>query len=493
MRTHLLPVVLCLASPLAAQKALPSPRPLAAQTLVGGNVSGTWTRAGSPYRLVGTVVARELVVEAGVRVVGGPAASLVVRGSLEVEGTEAEPVVFTSVRKGSRWGGLEFDTASGSSRLQHARISRSADSGVRIVDSVVRFEHVVLEGNVAPDRGGGLRADVAEGDLVLLDCRVAGNVAGRVGGGMAVDLAAGSLVARRLELLDNAVNPDIDDALFAVEGGGLAVARASSVELTNAVVTGNTVDTASPFSQQWAWGGGLSVRDANLTMTRCIVSENRCWSIVYTYRGDSESIGGGLFYSAAGKSAQVRNSVFAGNEAALEANGGIACAAAVGVGAGSLGLSNCTIARNHMILGFGWTPDYGIAASGLMAQAGATATVENSILYENTYSGFLSLWYPPAQHQLVGNQTQAVFTDVQGALAGFGNVDLSPHFAGSGTSYADLSLAAASPCVDAGSPEALYDDVAFPPSLGTTRNDMGMNGGPLAEGWLALWLPRRAR
>lgn len=46
-------------------------------------------------------------------------------------------------------------------------------------------------------------------------------------------------------------------------------------------------------------------------------------------------------------------------------------------------------------------------------------------------------------------------------------------------------LATNSPCVDAGDPAPAYLDGCFPPSLGTTVNDMGLFGGPEACDWLA--------
>jgi hypothetical protein len=44
----------------------------------------------------------------------------------------------------------------------------------------------------------------------------------------------------------------------------------------------------------------------------------------------------------------------------------------------------------------------------------------------------------------------------------------------------DFGLQGASPAIDAGSEAAVYNDAAFPPSKGTSRNDMGATGGPYA-------------
>jgi hypothetical protein len=44
----------------------------------------------------------------------------------------------------------------------------------------------------------------------------------------------------------------------------------------------------------------------------------------------------------------------------------------------------------------------------------------------------------------------------------------------------NYTLAANSPCIDAGNPSGAYLDTMFPPSQGTTVNDIGLYGGPYA-------------
>lgn len=70
-----------------------------AATNVSGNQSGTWTLAGSPYIVVGTVTvpaAQTLTIQAGVQVRVAASLNLSVQGSLITQGTLAQPVVFTS-------------------------------------------------------------------------------------------------------------------------------------------------------------------------------------------------------------------------------------------------------------------------------------------------------------------------------------------------------------------------------------------------------------
>ncbi|MBI5386064.1 MAG: hypothetical protein HZA90_15425 [Verrucomicrobia bacterium] len=151
----------------------------------------------------------------------------------------------------------------------------------------------------------------------------------------------------------------------------------------------------------------------------------------------------------------MTNSIIADN------SGNALPASAVYVNSGQANLVNCTIAYN--------------GAEGLNV-AGGSALVLNSILFNNNYytgPGYLS--------QIVGT-TNVSYCDVQNGYAGTGNINFSPIF----RSRADLMIVRPSKCLDAGSTNAVYDDVSFPPSLGTPRNDIGAHGGPGAGGWYSV-------
>jgi len=100
------------------------------------------------------------------------------------------------------------------------------------------------------------------------------------------------------------------------------------------------------------------------------------------------------------------------------------------------------------------------------------STLMNSILY---YNG------TPGGVQIGGIPPVVTYSDVQGGLAGEGNIDANPIF----VSPTDLTLVPGSRCMDAGNPDPAYNDTCFPPSVGTARNDMGAYGGPGACCWLA--------
>ncbi|MBU1701924.1 MAG: T9SS type A sorting domain-containing protein, partial [Candidatus Eisenbacteria bacterium] len=70
------------------------------------------------------------------------------------------------------------------------------------------------------------------------------------------------------------------------------------------------------------------------------------------------------------------------------------------------------------------------------------------------------------------------YSDIEGGWPGIGMIDDDPQFADAG-----YHLDSASLCIDRGDPDSARDDLCFPPSQGSARNDMGAYGGPLACDW----------
>ena len=132
-----------------------------------------------------------------------------------------------------------------------------------------------------------------------------------------------------------------------------------------------------------------------------------------------------------------------------------------GTGPGQATIINCTVAANAP--GF-----YGVYSDG------PAVGITNSILYFNNSGGV----------QFAGNITFA-YSDVQGgAPVGPGNISFAPGLC------PNQSLIQGSPCIDAGSPNPIYNDgcidnagTCTPYSRGTIRNDMGAFGGPAACCW----------
>ncbi|GEM_PF-4190417 len=122
-----------------------------------------------------------------------------------------------------------------------------------------------------------------------------------------------------------------------------------------------------------------------------------------------------------------------------------------------------------------------------------TIAVQNSVLADNSGSGIISLSgkisvlnsiiydnYPQEISSRTENTT-VNYTDIRGGWSGEGshNLNVDPLFADS----AIYTLQAVSSCIDAGKEQDPYNDLYFPPSLGSQRNDMGAYGGPMAGRW----------
>ena len=213
----------------------------------------TWAREGSPYRITETVTVMQcdtLVVEAGVDVLFDANVPLVVLGSLDVRGTEADSVRFLRARSHS-WGGIVLSGGRRSS-FAYARVS-GADSehgGVSCTGSGTRLvmRHCVLSGNNADYDGGGLFSSAT---AELSDCTLRCNTTvDHYGGGMH---SAGTATLTRCLLVDNValwgsgffsfgaatlVNCTISRNA-ALYGGGLFCAFSGAVTVTNCIIHGN--------------------------------------------------------------------------------------------------------------------------------------------------------------------------------------------------------------------------------------------------------------
>jgi len=83
-----------------------------AQTSVSGSQSGTWTAAGAPYEVNGTItvpVGQTLTIEAGVEVNFQGYYQFILDGKVIANGTEEAPILFTTDNHATGWGGVRMD------------------------------------------------------------------------------------------------------------------------------------------------------------------------------------------------------------------------------------------------------------------------------------------------------------------------------------------------------------------------------------------------
>ena len=114
--------------------------------------------------------------------------------------------------------------------------------------------------------------------------------------------------------------------------------------------------------------------------------------------------------------------------------------------------------------------------------------IRNNIIWGNTAT-------TAPQISLPGGSASVSYCDVQGGFIGSANFSLPPQL-----NDTSAVLGANSPCIDAGNPDALYNDAAdssnpgaaAAPSKGLLRNDVGAYGGPGAHGAVFFDLNLRA-
>ena len=136
--TILLVIILSLALTVPAMAA-----PLAAATTIpGGNVSGTWDAAGSPYLIDGDITVpagATLTIDPGVEVLFQSWYSLTVNGTLIADGTENAPILFGGGHETAGWLGIRFVNAPDGSSLTYATVENGRATGADPLTKVAGF------------------------------------------------------------------------------------------------------------------------------------------------------------------------------------------------------------------------------------------------------------------------------------------------------------------------------------------------------------------
>ena len=415
--------------------------------LPGTPVSGTivsqvWTATNSPYRVAGDIQVAGLTIQPGVTVIFSGNYVFEIAGTLKAIGTPTAPVVFTGL--GSGWQGIYFNQSSPGSVLAYCTISNSVNSGIRIVDSNPSIANCVIANNGGVN-GGGIYASLTVGDLVLENCTISNNTATSNGGGVRAILGTNNTL--RMDgcfLSGNVANPKRASGNgSSYVGGGIYVSGSSFLE--NCVVRTNTCYALSGTAagSGVCFGGGIYSDTGSTDVRNCVISGNEAQAGVGGGGGASVAWGGGIYISSG--LLNMANSIISSNitSASTMGGGGVYIESAVH----NSSILNCTLAYNN--------------TEGLDSRTTNTS-VMNSILFFNTGGGT----------QVVG-VTNVTYCDVQNGFAGTGNIAVNPIF----QSTSDLIIVPGSLCIDKGSTNAAYNDVYFPPSLGSSRNDMGAHGG----------------
>jgi hypothetical protein len=145
--------------------------PLARATDVpGGNASGTWTAAGSPYNVLGDITVpagQDLTLEPGVTVAFQGDYRLTVAGTMHAIGTEADSIRITG---STDWQRIRLENVSEPSAFAYCVISR-ADRGVHSVDAQVDIAHCRLYGHTTAIEVYGI-GDATPPAVNVTACRI---------------------------------------------------------------------------------------------------------------------------------------------------------------------------------------------------------------------------------------------------------------------------------------------------------------------------------
>lgn len=245
-----------------------------AQTSVpGGNVSGTWTLANSPYNIQGSIQITNgstLTIEPGVTVNFQGTYKLLVLGRLLAVGTVTDTITFTAANTANGWRSIRFDNTA------------SANDSSEI--KFCKLQYGKATGAYPDDSGGALYFDNFS-KAVIANCRIADCVANTSGGGIYCN-------ASSPRISDNTISGNT--ATYG-QGGGI-FSNQSSSRISGNSITGNEVSPSSVTG----YGGGIYCSGGNEVIDNNIVSDN------------TASISGGGIYCTTNSSV-ISNNIISGN------------------------------------------------------------------------------------------------------------------------------------------------------------------------------------
>jgi hypothetical protein len=166
---------------------------------------------------------------------GGRSGSVVTIDQGEGSGTELSGFTIHN-GQALRGGGLRIGSMS-APLIKNCRITgctAESGGGVHVDDATPTFERCVIEGNTANGPGGGVYA-TNHGRSRFVSCTIRGNTTPYAGGGIAAQVFAAVVLESTL-VADNAVPTG--------HGGGVAIEKYGTLEVTHSTLAGNHAGTA---------------------------------------------------------------------------------------------------------------------------------------------------------------------------------------------------------------------------------------------------------
>jgi hypothetical protein len=468
-------------------------------TIPGGYVSGTWTLAGSPYLITGTVMVptdSTLRIQPGVKVNFQGHYKLLVSGRLLAEGTAKDSIVFTAANTTTGWYGIRFDNTSAtsdSSRISYCVLQWGIANGTGVDQlggallfnnfSKANVSHSTLKNN------SNYHIYCTGSSPKISYCNISYST---FGGGIwlennSVPLLTNNIISYNkgmgiygllsntdhLTILYNTISHNRDQGIYCSDcvytisyntisynnlnnsfAGGIGCNHASGI-ISNNIISYN--------NGGGGYGGGVSCYFSSGSISNNFISNNT----------SSES-GGGIMCIGSTGNPTISNNVIVNNKA-IGVGGGIHCVADC-----NPILINNTISNNEAASG-----------GGLSCSGTSNPAITNCIFYGNTAS------VDGAQIYLADETSDPNlnYCDVQGGSAAFGlngnfysgiyinNIMDDPMYtapsAASGINYngmlAKWTLKTTSPCINKGNPSGSYPstDIAGNPRVYGTSIDMG--------------------
>jgi len=411
--------------------------------IAAGNVSGTWTLAGSPYHIDGEITIPNdstLTVEPGVDVVFMGHYKFNIQGRILAIGTPTDSIRFTVEDQGVGWHGVRFintPSANDTSKLLYCS-----------------FKYGTANTGSGDDRCGGAMMIRAFDKVVVSNCLFEFNMQS---GTSWTPIEAGGVI-----YVDNA-SPAISHSTFANNTGtrGSAIVCENSPHAT--ISHSVFVNNAGGYGPVVCDGGGSPSVSGN------IISDN--------FARD----GGGGILIGNGSTPRIENNIIFRNQGP-PGGGGIVC------------WTNSNAVLIHNTIAY----NYGQLGGGMFCAYNSDPILINNIVYGNSATSGKQLYIEDNT-----SDPTVVYCDIEGGKVGFGgpgaganytgrfenNVDADPLFAD--TASGNYRLSDSSPCIGAGidsvqvegtwyhAPPTCFYDLPRPRPIGL-RPDIGACESPLA-------------
>lgn len=247
-------------------------------TIAGGNVSGNWLVASSPYFIQGNIeIAKDstLTIQPGVSVVFTGIYRLLVSGRLVSIGTLTDTIIFSPQDTTLGWGGIVFDNTSISNdsskikycKLQYGIVNTFNNNGVITINyfSKVIVSNCLISMN---RRTGGISC--TSGNPVIINNTITFNNSDAVGGIYCHDCNA--------IIRNNIISNNISRG----NGAGIHCSNSGSIIINNIISDNWAADSSGGYGR----GGGIALFNSNALIDSNIISGN----IAYNQLG-----GGGMY------------------------------------------------------------------------------------------------------------------------------------------------------------------------------------------------------